>query len=165
MANLELEGRLIQKMPVQSGRSARGEWAKQEFIIEYQEGQFPTKVVMSVWGQDKVAELAKINDGSQVKVGFNLSSREYNGRWYTDIRAWRISPAGQSAPAGGQGYSAGTQGYGNQPAGGYSGPGSAPAYGAAQRSGADMPAGFGPQHPAPSIDDMPGDNADEDLPF
>ena len=79
---LELEGRITRKLPVQQGTSARGAWAKQEFIFEYQEGKFPTSICMNVWGVDKV------------KISFNLSSREYNGRWYTDVSAWRIEPAG-----------------------------------------------------------------------
>ena len=105
---LELEGRIARKLPVQQGTSARGAWAKQEFIFEYQEGNFPSQICMNVWGEDKVRDLEKYQVGDKVKISFNLSSREYNGRWYTDVRAWRIEPAGaaqhapqyaQSAPA------------------------------------------------------------------
>ncbi len=96
---LELEGRIAQKMNVQSGTTARGAWSKQEFIFEYQEGNYPTKVVMHVWGDDKVKELEKYQVNDKVKVSFNLSSREYNGRWYTDVRVWRIEPAQAGAPA------------------------------------------------------------------
>ena len=94
---LELEGRIARKLNVQSGTTARGPWQKQEFILEYQEGNFPTQVCMNVWGEDKVKELARYQLGDKVKVSFNLSSREYNGRWYSDIRAWRIEPAGQAS--------------------------------------------------------------------
>ena len=87
---LELEGRITRKLPVQQGTSARGAWAKQDFIFEYQEGNFPTSLCMNVWGADKVSELEKFQVGDKVKISFNLSSREYNGRWYTDVRAWRI---------------------------------------------------------------------------
>ena len=93
---LELEGRIARKLNIQSGATARGPWQKQEFILEYQEGNFPTQVCMNVWGEDKVKELARYQVGDKVKVSFNLSSREYNGRWYSDIRAWRIEPAGQA---------------------------------------------------------------------
>ena len=98
---MELEGRIARKLNVQTGTSARGAWSKQEFVLEYQEGNFPTQVCMNVWGEDKVRELDKYQVGDKVKISFNLSSREYNGRWYTDVRAWRIEPAGaqQSAPA------------------------------------------------------------------
>ena len=94
---LELEGRIVRKLNVQSGTSARGAWSKQEFIFEYQEGNFPSQVCFNVWGEDKVRELEKYQVGDKVKVSFNLSSREYNGRWYSDIRAWRIEPAGQAS--------------------------------------------------------------------
>ena len=90
---MELEGRIARKLGVQSGTSARGNWSKQEFIFEYQEGNFPSQVCMNVWGEDKVKELDRYQVGDKVKVAFNLSSREYNGRWYTEVRAWRIEPA------------------------------------------------------------------------
>ena len=92
---LELEGRIARKLNVQTGTSARGAWSKQEFIFEYQEGNFPSQICMNVWGDDKVRELDKYQVGDRVRISFNLSSREFNGRWYTDVRAWRIEPAGQ----------------------------------------------------------------------
>ena len=100
MANLEIEGRLVRKLDVQSGRSARGDWSKQEFIVEYQEGNFPSSVCFNVWGADKVRDLERYQAGDEIRVSFNPSSREYNGRWYTDLRAWRIVPAGQPAQTG-----------------------------------------------------------------
>lgn len=114
---MELEGRIVRKLNVQTGTSARGAWAKQEFIFEYQEGNYPSQVCMNVWGEDKVKELEKYQIGDKVKISFNLSSREYNGRWYTDVRAWRIEPApvqpqpdyATGAVAGGAGYVGGNQ--------------------------------------------------------
>lgn len=91
--SMELEGRIVRKLNVQTGSSARGAWSKQEFILEYQEGNFPSQVCMNVWGDDKVRELDRYQIGDKVKVSFNLSSREFNGRWYTDVRAWRMEPA------------------------------------------------------------------------
>ena len=96
---LELEGRITHKLNVQTGTSARGAWSKQEFIFEYQEGNFPSQICMNVWGEDKVRDLDKYQVGDKVKISFNLSSREYNGRWYTDVRAWRIEPAGAQPAA------------------------------------------------------------------
>ena len=91
---LELEGTLRQKMGVQSGTSARGAWAKQEFILEYPDGNFSAKACFTAWGQDKVQELAKYQVGDRIKVSFNLKSREYNGRWYNDLQIWKIAPVG-----------------------------------------------------------------------
>ena len=87
---LEIEGKIIRKLGVQSGTSARGDWSKQEFVIEYQEGNYPSQACFSVWGPDKVKDLEKYQIGDKVKVSFNISSREYNNRWYTDLRAWKI---------------------------------------------------------------------------
>ena len=95
---LELEGRIVRKLTVQRGNSAKGPWAKQEFVIEYKEGNYPASVCMNVWGEDKVKDLEKYQVGDVVKVSFNLSSREFNGKWYTDIRAWKMVPSG-AAPA------------------------------------------------------------------
>ena len=160
---MELEGRIARKMNVQTGTSARGAWAKQEFIFEYQEGNFPSQVCMNVWGEDKVKELERHQVGDRVKVAFNLSSREYNGRWYTDVRAWRIESVG-SAPADYaagavagdpgkilEGISSVTQEQAS--AGGYDYAGSAGSYAA--------PTGA----PMPSADDMSAPLADDDLPF
>ncbi|MBR6306151.1 MAG: DUF3127 domain-containing protein [Bacteroidales bacterium] len=91
---LELEGTLRQKLGVQSGMSSRGSWTKQEFVLEYPDGNFTSQVVMLAFGQDKVQELDKYQVGDRIKVSFNLKSREYNGRWYTDVQIWRIAPAG-----------------------------------------------------------------------
>ena len=95
---LEIEGKIVRKLNVQNGVSARGNWAKQEFIVEYQEGNFPSQICFNVWGEDKVKDLEKFQVGDKVKIAFNLSSREYNGRWYNDIRAWRIETAGVPVP-------------------------------------------------------------------
>ncbi len=102
MPSLELEGRISRKEAKQNGQSARGPWVKQDFILEYQDGNFPAEVCFTSFGNDKVAELDKFQVGDLVKVSFNLRAREYNGRWYNDVRVWRITPAGQSQaqPAG-----------------------------------------------------------------
>ena len=136
---LEIEGTLAQKLPVQSGSSARGPWAKQEFILEYPDGNFTAKACFTAWGQEKVQDLGKYQVGDKVKVSFNLKSREYNGRWYNDLQIWKIAPAGA------------------QPA--------APAQPAPQaRPAAQAPAY--PQAPAPTLEDMPADSdGAEDLPF
>lgn len=95
---IEIEGILERKLSVQSGTSARGPWKKQDFLVRTEEA-YPRTICMNVWGEDKVNELASISDGSKVKVSVNIESREFNGRWYTDVRAWRIEVAGDSAAA------------------------------------------------------------------
>ena len=95
---LEISGRLLKLLPEQRGNGKNGEWVKQDFVIETTE-QYPKKVCLSAWG-DKVADLHRVNVGDMLTVSFNVESREYNERWYTDIRAWRISANSGGAPAG-----------------------------------------------------------------
>lgn len=95
---LELVGKLQQLLPLQSGTNARGGWTKQDFVIETEE-QYPRKVCISAWG-DKARDLDGIAIGESIRVSVNVESREYNGKWYTDVRSWRIQREndGQQAP-------------------------------------------------------------------
>lgn len=86
--NIELKGKLIQKLEAVSGQGKNGKWEKQEFVIETDD-QYPKKICMNVWG-DKLSALATVVVGDQITASVNIESREFNGRWYTDIRAWRI---------------------------------------------------------------------------
>jgi hypothetical protein len=96
---LDIIGRIIQILPTTSGTSKAGkDWVKQEFVIETQE-QYPKKICISVMG-DKTQELNKYAPGKDVKVSLNLESREYNGKWYTNVNAWKIEPAGNSGGPG-----------------------------------------------------------------
>ena len=92
---LEITGTLIKKMPAVTGNSTKGSWQKQEFVIETQD-TFPKKICMHVWGADKVSELGSIRDGETIKISFNVESREYNQKWYTDLRAWKIEKGSQN---------------------------------------------------------------------
>lgn len=147
---LELEGRIKTKLPAQGETSARGAWTRQDFVLEYQDGNYPAEACFSAWGQDRVDELARHQQGDMVKVSFNIKAREYSGRWYNDLRVWRITAAGaaqQQAPAPAPAYQAPQPQYS-----GYQAPQqSAPVYTA----------------PAPGIEDMPVDlgMSEDDLPF
>lgn len=92
--SLDVTGRIIQKMDVVSGSSARGDWKKQEFVIETAE-QYPKKICLSLWG-DKVDSLNQFKEGDFIQASINIESREYNGRWYTDVRAWRLQAPANS---------------------------------------------------------------------
>jgi Protein of unknown function (DUF3127). len=89
---LEIQGKFVQLLEKQVGTGRNGTWEKQEFILETTE-QYPKKICISAWG-DKIKDVASVKIGDMLKVSFNMESREYNGRWYTDIRAWRISHEG-----------------------------------------------------------------------
>ncbi|MCQ2218093.1 MAG: DUF3127 domain-containing protein [Paludibacteraceae bacterium] len=87
---MEVTGRIIAVLPLQSGTSARGEWKKQDYVIEHSlDQQYPKKMSFNVWGDN--IEKFNIQQGQEYTVSFDIDCREYNGRWYNDIRAWRVS--------------------------------------------------------------------------
>ena len=101
---MELQGKVIAALPERSGVSARGEWKSQEFVIEYQENQYPRHMAFSVFGADRLQRF-NIQVGQTVLVAFDIDAREWNGRWFTDIRAFDVrqvdpnaAPVAQSAP-------------------------------------------------------------------
>jgi hypothetical protein len=94
---LELTGKVRQVLAEQSGTGKNGQWARQDIIVETQE-QFPKKVCFSAWN-DKIGMLKALKPDDLVKVSFNIESREFNGRWYTDLRMWKIESEGQGTTA------------------------------------------------------------------
>jgi hypothetical protein len=85
---LELSGKVIQILPEQTGTGKNGQWIRQDFILETQE-QYPKKVCFSAWG-DKAALVKSLKPGTMLSASFNAESREFNGKWYTDLRIWKI---------------------------------------------------------------------------
>lgn len=98
MSEMNISGKVVQVLPIQSGISKAGNpWQKQEFVLE-QGGQYPRKVCISLFG-DNVAKIPQV--GQDVMVSVDIDSREFNGRWYTEIKAWNIVQTGAqpAAPA------------------------------------------------------------------
>ncbi|MEI6348631.1 MAG: DUF3127 domain-containing protein [Bacteroidota bacterium] len=97
---LEVTGKLILVLPEQTGTGKNGVWKKQDIIIETTE-QFPKKISLSLWG-DKVDQAKNYQIGQSLKVIAAVESREFNGRWYTDVKPFRIDLDGAttSAPMG-----------------------------------------------------------------
>ncbi|MFA6401135.1 MAG: DUF3127 domain-containing protein [Salinivirgaceae bacterium] len=88
---MEISGKIIQILPATEGQSAKGGWKRQDFIIETTE-QFPKKVCISNWN-DKV-DLNQQGVGKNIKASINVESREYNNKWYTDVRVWKMEEVG-----------------------------------------------------------------------
>ena len=87
---MEITGKIIQVLPEQSGisKTSGKEWKLQAYVLETQE-QYPKKVHFEVFGEDRVkANQCQLDD--IVTISFDIESREFNGRWYTSIRAWRV---------------------------------------------------------------------------
>ena len=91
---MEISGKIIELLAMKSGQSANGEWRKQEYILET-DGQYPKKICFMAWG-DKIDQF-DIKQGDIVEVSVDLESREYNGRWYTDVKAWKVTKDGKAA--------------------------------------------------------------------
>lgn len=94
---MELKGKIIQELAPQSGMGKKGPWKKQEYIIETQ-SQYPKKVAISVWNDN--VEKFDLWVGDLVTLGIEPESREYNNKWYTEIRAWKCEKNGSTRTAG-----------------------------------------------------------------
>lgn len=95
---MQLTAKLTQLLPLQSGTSAKGQWKKQDIIVET-DGQFPKKVCISIWGDKANENMLQI--GNVLKLEFDAESREFNGKWYTDLKAWKIELAEGGSSTGG----------------------------------------------------------------
>ncbi len=88
---MEIKGTIVQVLPPQSGISKAGNaWKKQEYILENNEGQFPRKICFTCFGQN--ADTIQLQVGQRIIASFDVESREYNGRWFTEARLWRAVP-------------------------------------------------------------------------
>lgn len=113
---MEIVGKIIQVLPIQEGVGRNGNpWKVQGYVLETQE-QYPRKVQFEIFGEDRIKN-NPCNIDDVVTVSFDIESREFNGRWYTSIRAWKVqqgvvettasatpaaaapAPAAQPAPA------------------------------------------------------------------
>lgn len=95
--SLSVKGKLSRKLSVESGTSKAGkEWKKQSFLVDTG-AQYNPEICFQLFGDDKIELLNHHNEGDQVEVSFNLSSKEYNGRYFHNIDAWRIENIGGTA--------------------------------------------------------------------
>jgi len=103
---MDIVGKVIQILPLQGGTSAATgkSWQVETFIIETQEN-YPRKVAIEVFGEQRIKDNPVAID-QVYTISFDLESREFNGRWYTSARAWKIQagvvaaqPAAQPAAA------------------------------------------------------------------
>ena len=92
---MEFEGVVYKILPATQGTSARGEWKKQEVIFELPQ-EFSRKICVIFF--NKESDVARLKEGATYTVSVNIESREFNGRWYTDVRAWRVQPKQEEVP-------------------------------------------------------------------
>lgn len=152
---MEIEGKVIAVLPEQGGVSPRtgNAWKSQEYVIETHD-QYPRKCCFRVFGADRISSM-NIQVGEELRVSFDVDAREYQGRWYNTLSAWRVDrvdPAATQAAA-----------MGAQP---MAAPGAFP----------PPPAGFAPaaqtaspaaqqENPFPPVQQQEGENSADDLPF
>ena len=97
---MEIVGKIIQVLPAQEGVGRNGNpWKVQPYVLETLD-QYPRKVHFEVFGEDRIKQNPCELD-QLVTVSFDIESREFNGRWYTSIRAWRIQQGDVTQPAAG----------------------------------------------------------------
>jgi hypothetical protein len=85
--DLKITGTVRQVLAEASGEGRNGPWRKQEYILET-EGNFPKSVCLVVWG-DNIDQFG-VREGERITASIDIQSREYNGRWYTDVKAWKV---------------------------------------------------------------------------
>lgn len=94
---MDIIGKLYRILEEQTGQGKNGQWKKISFVLEI-DGNFPKMVCLDAWG-DRVDQVKQLQMGQTIKAEFDLESREYNGRWYTNAKAWKVETA-NTAPAG-----------------------------------------------------------------
>ncbi|MDR3061312.1 MAG: DUF3127 domain-containing protein [Dysgonamonadaceae bacterium] len=88
---MQLTAKLVQVLPLQTGQGKNGEWRKQDVILET-DSQYPRKICVAIWG-DRINN-SQLVVGNNLTIDFDIESREFNGRWYTDVKAWKVEVAG-----------------------------------------------------------------------
>ncbi len=91
---MEITGTIKQILPLKTGEGRSGTWKRQDIIIEYGD-KYPKLVCLTLWGD--LADTPGLTENAQIKAQVDIQSREYQGRWYTDVKAWKIEPAEEAA--------------------------------------------------------------------
>ena len=87
---MEFEGKVLEILAPVSGQSARGTWERQTVVFEQPNKQYGKELAVTF--MNKGQEVAALRVGESYIVSFDIESRNYQGRWYTDVRAWRVQP-------------------------------------------------------------------------
>ena len=94
---MEFEGRVLEILPAVTGQSARGTWERQTVVFEQPSKQYGKEIAVTF--MNKGQDVASLRIGELYTVSFDIESRKYQDRWYTDVRAWRVQPKQEEAPA------------------------------------------------------------------
>lgn len=94
---MDISGKLSLHLPTQTGEGKNGTWQKSGFVVDTSTDKYPKKVCFTTWG-DTIAQAQAFQVGEDIKVSFDLESREYQGKWYSDIKAWKIERSAGGTP-------------------------------------------------------------------
>ena len=83
---MQLNGKILHILPIQSGTSKKGDWQKRDIVIET-DGEYPKKVCVSIW--NKLLDI-KLSEGQKITADIDINAKEYNTKWYNEIKAWKI---------------------------------------------------------------------------
>ena len=92
---MDFEGKVLEILPPVSGQSARGTWERQTVVFEQPNKQYGKELAVTF--MNKAQDVASLRVGEHYIVSFDIESRNYQGRWYTDVRAWRVQPVQMQA--------------------------------------------------------------------
>lgn len=91
---MEITGKLVKLLPVQSGEGKNGTWRKMEFVIET-DGKYPKQIVFAAFKDEKIEQVERRRIGETITVKFDLESREFNDKYYTNANAYSITGSSQ----------------------------------------------------------------------
>jgi hypothetical protein len=92
---MEITGKIVNVLPTLSGQGKNGEWVKNSFVIEWQDNGYKQLLCLEVVGADKFEKMKNaVKVGHEVLCKFNVTSREYQGRWYTSCSCFYCSNVG-----------------------------------------------------------------------
>lgn len=94
--NYEIKGKIVAKPAAVTGVGQRGPWGKQTIVVEYLDGQYTKKIALD--NTAKYEEFGKLQIGQEITAKFSVESREYNGKWYTNVSCfkWEVTGGAQS---------------------------------------------------------------------
>lgn len=97
---MEIKGKVKAILPLEQGESKNGKgWKRRDFIVEFKDGSFDKLAAFTARTDAALDRVGNLALGAEVNVAFNVESREYNGKYYTNLNAWKIELTQQSVPA------------------------------------------------------------------
>lgn len=85
---MQIDAKIIEILPLQTGEGKNGRWSKQEIIVETQ-GPYPKKICIGIWNEKIDNNFLQV--GNDLRIDFDIESRSYNGKWYTEAKAWKVA--------------------------------------------------------------------------